>query len=96
MKTEAPKPFDELHDHVLKTINPYFQDVWDGKKDFEVRKNDRNFEVGQIIKLEEYGSNRFNFILKEIKYILPGGQYGIDKDYVVLGLKDVNFTIRKK
>ena len=32
--------------HILKTINPYFQDVWDNKKTFEIRLNDRDFKVG--------------------------------------------------
>ena len=32
--------------HLLKTINPYFQDVWDNKKTFEIRLNDRDFKVG--------------------------------------------------
>lgn len=40
--------------HNLKCTNPYFQDVWDGKKTFEVRNNDRNFAVNDIICLKEY------------------------------------------
>lgn len=78
--------------HELKTLNPFFQDVWDGKKDFEVRKNDRNFEIGDRVKLVEYGNiknERARFILKGIKYILKGGQYGIYSDHVILGLIDI-------
>lgn len=77
--------------HELKLKAPYFQDVWTGLKDFEVRNNDRNFQVGDRLKLIEIEVKRPRFILKDIKYILKGGQYGIDKNYVVLGLKDVNF-----
>ncbi len=78
--------------HELKTINPFFEDVWSGLKDFEVRKNDRYFKVGDILKLVEYGESKHyvpRFIFKEIKYILKGGQYGISDEYVVLGLKDI-------
>ena len=78
--------------HELKTINPFFEDIWRGLKDFEVRKNDRNFEIGDRLKLIEYGANQIptpRYILKDVKYILMGGQYGISDDYVVLGLKDV-------
>jgi hypothetical protein len=45
--------------------------------------------VGDRLKLVEYGEAK-NYvprcILKDIKYILKGGQYGIPKDYVILGL----------
>ncbi|TDX86205.1 hypothetical protein [Epilithonimonas xixisoli] len=30
--------------------------------------------------------------MKDIKYILEGGQFGIEKGYVVLGLKEVPFA----
>jgi hypothetical protein len=79
--------------HELKTINPFFEDVWSGLKDFEVRKNDRDFKVGDILKLVEYGESKNyvpRFIFKEIKYILKGGQYGISDEYVVLGVKDID------
>lgn len=77
--------------HELKTIQPFFDDVFYNRKDFEVRKNDRNFEVGDRLKLVEFGHDIKNprFVLKDIKYILLGGQYGIAQDYVILGLKDI-------
>jgi len=77
--------------HELKTLNPFFEDVLNGKKDFEVRNNDRHFEVGDRLKLIEFekGKATKRFVLKDIKYILAGGQYGISYNYVVLGLKDV-------
>lgn len=42
--------------HELKTINPHFTNVWDGKKDFEIRKNDRDFKIGDLLWLREYTS----------------------------------------
>ena len=79
--------------HKLKTLNPFFQDVWDGLKDFEVRKNDRDFKVGDRLQLIEhslkYPIMQPRYIFKDIKYILEGGQYGISNDYVILGLKDI-------
>lgn len=78
--------------HKLKTIQPFFNDVFYNKKEFEVRKNDRDYKVGDRLQLIEHGDNikQPRYVLKDIKYILPDGQYGIDKDYVVLGLKEVN------
>jgi len=75
--------------HELKLQQPYFNDVWNGLKDFEVRKNDRNYKVGDRLKFIEFPFvGRQRFIIKEVKYILKGGEYGIDKDFVVLGLKE--------
>lgn len=78
--------------HELKTINPFFDDVFYNRKNFEVRKNDRDYKVGDRLKLVEHDPSvkRPRYVLKDIQYILPGGQYGIDPDYVVLGLKEIH------
>ncbi|MBN3945059.1 MAG: DUF3850 domain-containing protein [Nostoc sp. NMS7] len=39
--------------HNLKTWMPFYQDVIDGRKTFELRKNDRNYQVGDILNLIE-------------------------------------------
>jgi hypothetical protein len=40
--------------HELKTINPHFQDQFNGRKTFEIRRDDRGFQVGDTLKLLEY------------------------------------------
>lgn len=40
--------------HHLKTMPEYFQAVIEGRKPFEVRKNDRGFKVGDRVILEEF------------------------------------------
>ncbi len=40
--------------HELKTWPPYYQAIIDGKKRFEIRKNDRCFSVGDVLRLREY------------------------------------------
>lgn len=37
--------------HELKTWLPYFDAIVDGTKLFEVRKNDRDFQVGDCLRL---------------------------------------------
>ena len=42
--------------HELKLDTEFFDDVKSGKKNFEIRKNDRNFEVGDTLFLFASGS----------------------------------------
>jgi hypothetical protein len=76
--------------HELKLQQPFFNHVFYNIKEFEVRKDDRDFKVGDRLKLVEFPFIvRQRYVLKDIKYILKGGQYGIEKGYVVLGLKEI-------
>jgi len=74
--------------HVLKTIQPYFDYVDLGNKTFEVRKNDRDFKVGDIMALMEYekgvvSGKQINCI---ITYILDNQDF-CKEGYVVIGFK---------
>lgn len=40
--------------HKLKTWPDYFEAVLNGEKTFEIRENDRGFQKGDIVVLEEY------------------------------------------
>lgn len=53
-------PVGKLHD--LKTWPDHFQAVWDGRKRFEFRLNDRGFAVGDVLVLREYdlGTNAYS------------------------------------
>ena len=44
--------------HELKTLPIYFEEVIEGRKSFEVRKNDRNFKVGDMLALNEYDAEK--------------------------------------
>jgi hypothetical protein len=73
--------------HHLKTETEYYQAVEKGLKTFELRINDRNFQVGDMVYLEETVKTTYTgrkLPPKEIKYIMFGGKYGLDKDYVIL------------
>lgn len=72
--------------HDLKTETKYYQAVESGIKKFELRKNDRNYKIGDIIYLHEtvngiYTGRKLPPI--EIKYIFQGGEYGLDPEYVI-------------
>jgi hypothetical protein len=40
--------------HELKTLPSYFARIEDGSKTFEVRRNDRGFQAGDVLQLREY------------------------------------------
>ena len=40
--------------HNLKTLPKWYKDVVSGAKTFEVRRNDRNFQVGDTLILQEW------------------------------------------
>ncbi|SHK69476.1 DUF3850 domain-containing protein [Epilithonimonas mollis] len=77
--------------HRLKLQQPYFEDVFYNRKEFEVRKNDRDYQVGdRLVLFEDPTENTLHkYVMKDIKYILEGGQFGIEPGYVVLGLKEI-------
>ena len=75
--------------HELKIIPKYFKDVVDGDKNFELRKNDRNFKVGDSLMLKEFDHGAYTGDSGQVvvTYILVGGEYGLNKDYVILGIE---------
>lgn len=38
--------------HELKTWPDFFRDVADGRKKFEIRKDDRDYKVGDLLRLK--------------------------------------------
>ena len=83
--------------HHLKTETEYYQAVEKELKKFELRKNDRDFQVGDILELEYYNPNEpiqlvYNYnppliIEVQVKYIINGGKFGLDVDYCVMAIE---------
>ena len=84
--------------HKLKLIQPYFNEVKYHNekienffKRFEIRKNDRNYQVGDILLLLEYDHKKKIFVgdgyFTEINYILYSNL--VIPDHVVLGLNPI-------
>lgn len=77
--------------HELKIKNEYWAEIYEGAKMFELRKNDRDFQVGDIIQFKlvdaDIDISEFKY---RITYILKDAQeYGLDKDYCILGIKKI-------
>lgn len=76
--------------HELKILPIYFYHVEIGSKNFEVRKNDRDFSVGDGLILKEYNKNNGytgRIVHRRITYILDSSFEGISNGYVVMGLE---------
>ena len=81
----------------LKTLPQYYDRVYEGQKKFEVRKNDRDYQVNDVYFLEYYNpldanDTRPNNIPILITYVLSGGQFGIDKDHCVFGFRELTHS----
>lgn len=63
--------------------------MWNEKKQFEVRNDDRKYKVGDFLVLKEYKKNVFTGrqITALIEYKLEGGKFGIKDGYCVLSIK---------
>ena len=78
--------------HELKIIPVWYRDVASGDKNFEIRKNGRDFKVGDVLLLKEWDDGRYTGreLLREITYIYQGnGTYGLSDEYCILGMREV-------
>ena len=87
--------------HELKTHPQFFSMIVAGTKTFEVRKDDRDFKLGDELLLKEYtpmgfygdgvndGKYSGRILHRRIDYILKGGQFGIEKGYAVLAISSL-------
>jgi hypothetical protein len=79
--------------HELKCWPEYFQPLFDGTKNFEMRKNDRNFKVGDDVLLREWSPIRKEYtgrsVERNITYIFIDVQrmVGLPLDVCVMQLK---------
>ena len=75
--------------HELKLTEPFFSEVFTGNKNFELRKNDRDFNVGDILVLYEFDQRTRKYtglyVRKQIKFILKDYP-GLEEGYCILGL----------
>lgn len=80
-----------MTEHAIKIKEVYFKAVLSGEKTFEIRKNDRDYQVGDIIHFVPVDDECGMIIPHDpntykITYIFHGGEYGLEEGYCVFGI----------
>lgn len=87
-----------MRTHILKTDPEPFNAVWHTVKRFEIRKNDRDFRVGDFLFLRETEATgeqmKKGYPLRytgrelsvRVDYILRGPIYGLQDGWVIMGI----------
>lgn len=98
----------EVRTHYVKCWPSYFDAIARGIKPFDVRRDDRGYQRGDILVLQCWCPRAGHYvslptgerieIRRLITYVLPGGQFGVEAGFAVLGLAETppaqSYTIR--
>lgn len=82
--------------HALKTYPEYFKDIELGIKKFELRKDDRDFKVGDVLLLQEYNPVNEKYTGKElsvlVEYILRNAEIiGLIPGFCIMGIREKDY-----
>lgn len=84
-----------MNSHELKLSTEFFPAVAQGIKTFEIRKNDRGYELGDILILSEWELTGHFYtgrkLIAEITYIT---NYAQQDNYIVMGIKLVKHKLQ--
>ena len=66
--------------HNVKLMEKYFDRVEKRMKNFEVRYNDRNYNSGDWLVLEEWNGEEYTgrWCVRQIKYVVDLGEIGLN------------------
>ena len=81
--------------HIEKKLLPeYFKAVTKRVKTFELRRDDSDYQVGDILTLREWDGNAYTGrkITREITYILRDApQYGLAEGFCILAIQPIGW-----
>lgn len=79
--------------HRVKCFERWFAEVTTGLKPFEIRKNDRDYQVGDLLELNETKDGEYSAraALYKITSVMPSEDFpdGIKAGYAVLGIQPI-------
>lgn len=81
----------ETKTHNLKTWPEVFDATLTRAKSFDIRKDDRDFAVGDIIRFREWDPHTKKYTGRScralITYLMPGGKFGVMPGYVCMSVR---------
>lgn len=73
--------------HSVKVWPEFFQAMWTGAKLFEIRLNDRDYQVGDVVDLHEYDPERKMYLDRQLRRRITYITNFLQKDgYIVMQL----------
>lgn len=80
---------DKSVGHSLKILPEYYDAIISGRKTFEIRKNDRDYHVGDKLILKEWDGIEYTgrITKKEIVYMLDDNSGYVLEGYVIMSIK---------
>lgn len=76
--------------HKLKIWPEYFEEIRAGRKTFEIRRNDRDYRIGDVLELHEWSPETGQFTLSamaaKVTYLIEGPAFGIGEGWVVMSI----------
>lgn len=85
--------------HELKILPEYYDAVRFGDKRFEIRKNDRDFHSGDILRLKEWDGQQFTGEELDVivRYVYYGiDEYGLAEGYCIMSIDTMMHSIPKE
>ena len=82
--------------HELKILPEYYDAVRCGDKRFEVRKNDRNYHSGDILRLKEWDGEKYTGEELDalVRYVYYGiDEYGLAEGYCIMSIDTMMHNI---
>jgi hypothetical protein len=93
MGKQEAQLFGTIRYHDLKTWTEFYKEVEIGNKNFEVRKNDRDYQTGDYLILREYNKDTNEYtgkkLFKRITYILNNENLVL-KNTIIMSIIDGN------
>ena len=81
--------------HELKTWPEYFHAVVDGTKTFDIRRNDRDYKVGDVLVFKEWDKTRKEYTgrshVSQITYLCANPVW-LHAGIIVMAIKNQNLT----
>lgn len=83
--------------HNLKVDLEIFQQMEKGIRQFDIRKSDRDFQIGDTLLLHEYDFNKKMFKSGWLPRRIVCKSYDshLKEGYVILGLQEISFEVIK-